>query len=93
VAKPGNYVPTAKEQAFLDTVENPRYDRQIINGLNPFFEDKAPEDMKSFYTPAEIADAVQFLLRARSMTGQMLALDGGQHLGWAQPQSDGLLEE
>ena len=44
-------------------------------------------------TPAEIAEAVQFLLRARSMTGQMLALDGGQHLGWAQPGPAGFLEE
>jgi len=36
-------------------------------------------------TPAEIADAVRFILAAPSMTGQMIALDGGQHLGWAQP--------
>jgi NAD(P)-dependent dehydrogenase (short-subunit alcohol dehydrogenase family) len=35
-------------------------------------------------TPGEIADGVRFLLAARSMTGQMIALDGGQHLGWAQ---------
>jgi lysine 2,3-aminomutase len=49
------YVPTAKEQAFLDTVENPKYDRQIINGLNPFFEDRAPDDMKSFYTEDEVS--------------------------------------
>ena len=33
----------------------------------------------------EIAQAVKFLLAARAMTGQMIALDGGQHLGWAQP--------
>jgi NAD(P)-dependent dehydrogenase (short-subunit alcohol dehydrogenase family) len=33
-------------------------------------------------TPAEIAAAVQFILAAGSMTGQMIALDGGQHLGW-----------
>jgi NAD(P)-dependent dehydrogenase (short-subunit alcohol dehydrogenase family) len=32
----------------------------------------------------EIAAAVLFLLQAGSMTGQMIALDGGQHLGWAQ---------
>ena len=38
-------------------------------------------------TPEEIAEAVRFLLAARAMTGQMLALDGGQHLGWAQPQA------
>lgn len=35
-------------------------------------------------TPAEIAAAVRFILTARSMTGQMIALDGGEHLGWAQ---------
>jgi NAD(P)-dependent dehydrogenase (short-subunit alcohol dehydrogenase family) len=34
--------------------------------------------------PAEIADAIRFLINAPSMTGQMIALDGGQHLGWAQ---------
>jgi NAD(P)-dependent dehydrogenase (short-subunit alcohol dehydrogenase family) len=35
-------------------------------------------------TPEEICRAVQFLLAAKSVTGQMIALDGGQHLGWAQ---------
>ncbi|MFM2129116.1 MAG: hypothetical protein RL477_662 [Pseudomonadota bacterium] len=33
--------------------------------------------------PREIAEAVLFLLEAPSVTGQMLALDGGQHLNWA----------
>ncbi len=31
-------------------------------------------------TPEEIAAAVRFILSASSMTGQMIALDGGQHL-------------
>lgn len=35
-------------------------------------------------TPEEIGRAVQFILDAPAMTGQMIALDGGQHLGWAQ---------
>lgn len=48
------YVPTERERGFLDTVENPKYDRQIINGLDPFFEDRAPDDMKGFYSSAEI---------------------------------------
>lgn len=39
-------------------------------------------------TPAEICAAVQFILAAKAMTGQMIALDGGQHLGWAQPSPD-----
>jgi len=33
-------------------------------------------------TPEEISDAVRFILAAPAMTGQMIALDGGQHLGW-----------
>ncbi len=39
-------------------------------------------------TPEEICTAVRFLLASPAMTGQMLALDGGQHLGWAQPRPE-----
>ena len=49
-----DYVPTAREQAFLDTVEDTKYQREIINGLKPFFNEKAPEDMMSFYTEDEV---------------------------------------
>lgn len=37
-------------------------------------------------SPDEICQAIQFLLAAGSVTGQMIALDGGQHLGWAQAE-------
>ncbi len=37
-------------------------------------------------TPEEIAGAVDFILSSPAMTGQMIVLDGGQHLGWAVPQ-------
>ena len=33
----------------------------------------------------EICATVRFILTAKSMTGQMIALDGGQHLSWAPP--------
>jgi FolB domain-containing protein len=32
--------------------------------------------------PQDIADAVRFLVSAEAMTGQMIALDGGEHLAW-----------
>ncbi len=38
--------------------------------------------------PAEIAAAVRFILDAPAMTGQMIALDAGQHLAWADPSMD-----
>ena len=34
-------------------------------------------------TPEEVATAAVMLLRLPSVTGQMLALDGGQHLNWS----------
>ena len=35
--------------------------------------------------PSEIADGVRFILNAAAMTGQTIALDGGQHLAWQTP--------
>jgi L-lysine 2,3-aminomutase len=55
VATAGRYVPSEREQAFLDTIENPKYDREIINGLNPFFQEKAPEDIRDFYSRDELS--------------------------------------
>jgi NAD(P)-dependent dehydrogenase (short-subunit alcohol dehydrogenase family) len=37
--------------------------------------------------PEEIASAVRFILAAPSMTGHIILLDGGQHLGWSQPRA------
>ncbi|MBN9435551.1 SDR family oxidoreductase [Bosea sp. (in: a-proteobacteria)] len=35
--------------------------------------------------PREIADAVLYLARAEAITGQMIAVDAGQHLAWRTP--------
>jgi NAD(P)-dependent dehydrogenase (short-subunit alcohol dehydrogenase family) len=43
-------------------------------------------------SPREIAAAMRFILSAPAMTGQMIALDGGQHLGWAQFQRTPMTE-
>ena len=36
-------------------------------------------------SPDDIAAAVLYLVQARSVTGQMIAVDGGQHLAWQTP--------
>jgi NAD(P)-dependent dehydrogenase (short-subunit alcohol dehydrogenase family) len=41
--------------------------------------------LKRGTTPEEICRAVRFILDAPTMTGQMIALDGGQHLAWETP--------
>ncbi|HEY3918731.1 MAG TPA: SDR family oxidoreductase [Stellaceae bacterium] len=69
-----------------------------VNGIGPgptlpsprqsqeqFARQQAGVPLKRGATPDEIAAAVRFILASGAMTGQMIALDGGQHLGWAQP--------
>jgi NAD(P)-dependent dehydrogenase (short-subunit alcohol dehydrogenase family) len=69
-----------------------------VNGIGPgpalpstrqtlaqFDEQCASLPLQRGTSPEEICRAVRFLLASPSMTGQMIALDGGQHLGWAQP--------
>jgi len=43
-------------------------------------------------SPDEIAAALRFILAAPAMTGQTIALDGGEHLGWAQPGQGEVVE-
>ncbi len=62
------------------TLPSPRQSREQFDrqaGMMPLGRGSAPE---------EVAEAVDFILGAPAMTGQMIALDGGQHLGWAQPR-------
>ena len=69
-----------------------------VNGIGPgptlpsprqsaeqFARQQAGVPLQRGATPEEIAAAVRFILASGAMTGQMIALDGGQHLGWAQP--------
>lgn len=49
---------TDRQAAFLEAIESPKHEREIINGLKPFFEEQAPEDMRSFYTPEELRELV-----------------------------------
>jgi NAD(P)-dependent dehydrogenase (short-subunit alcohol dehydrogenase family) len=45
--------------------------------------------LRRLVDPAEFGRAIRFLVESRSMTGQMLALDSGQHLGWETPDVTG----
>jgi NAD(P)-dependent dehydrogenase (short-subunit alcohol dehydrogenase family) len=42
--------------------------------------------------PEDVAAATQYLLEARAVTGQMIAVDGGQHLVWRTPDVTGGVE-
>jgi NAD(P)-dependent dehydrogenase (short-subunit alcohol dehydrogenase family) len=42
--------------------------------------------------PSEFGATIRYLCEARSVTGQMIALDGGQHLAWQTPDVTGMVE-
>ena len=52
--KKEKYKPTPKAQAFLDTVVNGKYKRQIITGISKFLQGKVEGDIESLYTQSEL---------------------------------------
>jgi NAD(P)-dependent dehydrogenase (short-subunit alcohol dehydrogenase family) len=76
-----------------------------VNGIGPgptlpsprqsheqFLEQCRSMPLRRGTAPEEVAAAMRFILDAPAMTGQMIALDGGQHLGWAQPRQNAVVE-
>ncbi|MBI1954347.1 MAG: SDR family oxidoreductase [Proteobacteria bacterium] len=49
--------------------------------------------LKCASSPKEIAQACYFITKSPSLTGQMIALDGGQHLGWSFPHQPSFINE
>ena len=49
--------------------------------------------LKKAVDPNEIAEAVLFILNSNSLTGQLINIDGGQHLGWAHADNKKIVDE
>ncbi|MBT5107914.1 MAG: SDR family oxidoreductase [Rhodospirillaceae bacterium] len=58
-----------------------------------FARQQASVPLKHGATPEEVCAAVRYIADTPSMTGQMIALDGGQHLGWTHPGDGAQIEE
>jgi NAD(P)-dependent dehydrogenase (short-subunit alcohol dehydrogenase family) len=54
-----------------------------------FAAQAAAVPLKRGPTPEDIAAAVLYLAQAKSVTGMVIAVDGGQHLAWRTADSDG----
>ena len=56
-----------------------------VEGEEGFEKEAAAVPLCASVQPEEIVAAVLFLIASRSITGQMIAVDGGQHLAWRTP--------
>jgi NAD(P)-dependent dehydrogenase (short-subunit alcohol dehydrogenase family) len=57
----------------------------VHEGDKAFTEEAAALPLKRAASVEDICDAVIYLARARSVTGQMIAVDSGQHIAWETP--------
>jgi NAD(P)-dependent dehydrogenase (short-subunit alcohol dehydrogenase family) len=64
--------------------------RSIHQSDEQFARQAAATPLGRSIRPEEIAAAIRFILDAPSMTGQMIALDSGQHLAWETPDVVGV---
>jgi NAD(P)-dependent dehydrogenase (short-subunit alcohol dehydrogenase family) len=64
------------------TLPNPR------EGQDGLSSDVARVPLKRAVDLGDFGRAIRFLVETRSMTGQMLALDSGQHLAWKTPPDE-----
>ncbi|MBN4055228.1 hypothetical protein JYU12_00630 [bacterium AH-315-K03] len=71
MSKSTKYQPSVKAQAFLDSVSNGKYDRQIITGIKKFMGHKVPEDMQTFYSPAELKAIAELQGTDRDLEARM----------------------
>ncbi len=65
------YQPTVKAQAFLDKVENGKYYRGIVLGLQKYIDNKVPEEMKGFYSEEELQELIDIKNTAKDVESRM----------------------
>src|SRR3954467_10052828 len=85
MTQPQPYVPTAREQKFLEGVEEGRYEREIISGLAPFFHEKAPADMLNFYSKDEVTRLQALKGTERDVEARMPVKIPRLYAEWARP--------
>jgi NAD(P)-dependent dehydrogenase (short-subunit alcohol dehydrogenase family) len=57
----------------------------VSQGVAGFMQEVQGLPLPHAICPGDVADAVLYLATARNVTGQMIAVDAGQHLAWKTP--------
>lgn len=89
--------------AFTQTAAQALAPRCRVNAIGPgptmiggrqtaehFAAQRANTVLKRGAGPQEIVEALRYFLSAKAVTGQLLCVDGGQHLGWQTPDVVGV---
>ncbi len=89
--------------AFTQTAAQALAPRIRVNAIGPgptlrggrqteehFSSQRAATVLKRGSDPADIVAAMRYFLASKAVTGQMIAVDGGQHLGWQTPDVIGV---
>lgn len=84
--------------AFTQTAAQSLAPRIRVNGISPgptlvggrqsdehFAKQRAATVLERGSNPEDMTAALEFILRSPALTGQLLCMDGGQHLGWQTP--------
>ena len=88
--------------AFTQTAARALAPRIRVNGIGPgptlqganqsdeaFAHQRANTVLERGANPSDITGALGYFLDAPAVSGQMIAVDGGQHLGWKTPEIQG----
>ncbi|MAM62135.1 SDR family oxidoreductase [Maritimibacter sp. UBA3975] len=88
--------------AFTQTAARALAPRVRVNGIGPgptlkganqsedeFAHQRENTVLERGSNPEDITGALGYFLDAKAVSGQMLAVDGGQHLGWKTPENPG----
>ncbi len=59
----------------------------VHQSAGQFAQEAASVPLGAVVNPDAVTEAVLYLLRAQAVTGQMIAVDGGQHLAWQTPDA------
>src|SRR5215467_796323 len=65
------YTPSAQAEAFLSSVQNGKYNRQIITGLGKFMGGNVPEDMRALYSEQELRSLMELKGTVRDVEARM----------------------
>ena len=76
--------PSHREFASMQSRRGPCF-RTCMTAADAFAEETASLPLQRAASVEDICNAVIYLANARSVTGQLIAIDGGQHIAWETP--------